>query len=152
MLSGSSALNLDSKGRMAFPVRYRDILAAQCEGKVVCTVDLFSPCLLLYPQPQWLIVAERLGVLSDTHAEQRAIKRLLLGHAHECQVDKLGRLLLPMTLRDYASLDKQLILVGQLNKFELWNETLWQEQVNENKDLIKSVDLSHFTQLQNFSL
>lgn len=152
MFSGSSALNLDSKGRMAFPVRYRDILIACCEGQLVCTVDLFSKCVLIYPQTQWLSIAQKLSQLSDMHVEQRAMKRLLLGHAQECSMDKLGRVLLPGTLKEYASLNKQVVLVGQLNKFELWDKASWQDQMHADQELIKSTDLSHFSQLENFSL
>ena len=152
MFSGSSHLNLDSKSRMTFPSRYRELLMEHCHSLMTCTVDLFSKCVLLYPQPQWQEIAEKLMKLSDTQAEQRAVKRLLLGHAQECQLDKNGRLLLPNTLREHANLTKHVTLVGQLNKFELWDELLWQREIKNNIDLVSSMDLSNYDSLNQFSL
>ena len=152
MFSGSSHLNLDNKNRMTFPSRYRELLMEHCYGEITCTVDLFSKCILLYPQPQWQEISCKLMKLSDTQSEQRAVKRLLLGHAQECQLDKNGRVLLPNTLRDYAHLTKHVILVGQLNKFELWDEALWQAEVKRNIDLVSSLDLSRCDNLNQFSL
>ena len=124
MLRGLSALALDSKGRVAIPARYREQLREACGGRLVVTVDL-DRCLLIYPQPEWLDVEQRLVNLSSTKREARQLKRLLVGYAEECDMDGQGRILVSQPLRAFAGLDKRLVLVGQGNKFELWDEDRW---------------------------
>lgn len=152
MFRGASQINLDVKGRIAIPKRYRDSLHAEHAGKLVITVDIDSPCLLIYPCKYWSDIEAKLLKLSDTQPAQRAIKRLLLGHAHECELDGHGRVLLPTALRQFANLGKQSMLVGQLNKFELWDESAWQAQVDEDLQLIRNHDLSQDEGLADFSL
>lgn len=126
MFRGANALNLDAKGRMTIPARHRDVLQSCCQGRVVITVDR-GPCLLLYPQPKWEIIEKQLSEFPNYHQPTRDLQRLLIGHATECEMDGQGRLLLPPTLREFASLDKRVMLIGQVNKFELWDEQVWGE-------------------------
>src|SRR5512137_143481 len=125
MFQGATQLNLDSKGRLAIPTRYRDMLLAHCAGQLVLTADA-DGCLLVYPQPEWQPIREKLMRLSDSNPTSRALKRLLVGHAEEVAMDDAGRVLVSPTLRTYAVLDKRVMLVGQGNKFELWDEARWQ--------------------------
>lgn len=129
MFRGALSLSLDSKGRLAIPTRYRDHLLNECLGQLICTIDIHQPCLLLYPLPQWEFIEQKLAGLSSMVSEERRIQRLLLGHAAECEMDSAGRILLPATLRSYAQLHKELMLVGQLNKFEIWDADAWQQQI-----------------------
>ena len=129
MFRGALSLSLDSKGRLAIPTRYRDHLLNECLGQLICTIDIHQPCLLLYPLPQWEFIEQKLAGLSSMVPEERRIQRLLLGHASECEMDSAGRILLPATLRSYAQLHKELMLVGQLNKFEIWDADAWQQQI-----------------------
>ena len=108
-------VNLDSKGRLAVPTRYRDLLNEQSQGQMVCTIDLHQPCLLLYPLPEWEVIEQKLSRLSSMNPAERRVQRLLLGHASECQMDSAGRLLLATTLRQHAGLTKEVMLVGQFN-------------------------------------
>ncbi|WP_392552996.1 division/cell wall cluster transcriptional repressor MraZ [Orbus wheelerorum] len=128
MFSGAISINLDSKGRLAIPTRYRELLS---EG-LVCTIGLHHSCLMLYPIAQWHQIEQKLAKLSSMIEVERRIARLLLGHATECLMDNAGRILLPMTLRQYAKLDKSIMFVGQSNKFEIWDETIWHEQIAED--------------------
>ncbi|MFT5789784.1 MAG: MraZ protein [Shewanella sp.] len=152
MFSGASAINLDAKGRIAMPKRYREPLHAHNNSQLVITVDIQSPCLLLYPIQEWEQVAAKLSQLSDTQSAERAIKRMLLGYAHECELDGNGRILLPTPLRQYANLEKRAMLVGQLNKFELWDEAAWQRQIEESRLAILNEDLAANPRLADFSL
>lgn len=152
MFSGASAINLDAKGRIAMPKRYRESLYAHNNSQLVITVDIKSPCLLLYPLQEWEQVSAKLSQLSDTQSTERAIKRMLLGYAHECELDGNGRVLLPPPLRKYAHLDKRVMLVGQLNKFELWDEAAWQKQIEESRMSILNEDLAANPRLADFSL
>lgn len=134
MFSGAISINLDSKGRLAIPTRYRDVLS---EG-LVCTIGLHHPCLMLYPASEWEQIQQKLSKLSSMIEVERRIARLLLGHASECPMDSAGRILIPMILRQYAKLDKNSMFVGQSNKFEIWDEIKWHEQIAEDITAIPS--------------
>ena len=125
MLRGINPLSLDAKGRLSMPVRYRQHLLDAADGQLILTVDR-DRCLLLYPLPVWEEVERKLIRISSVNARARALKRLLLGHAEECGMDASGRILLPAPLREFANLDKRVVLVGQGNKFEIWDEQAWQ--------------------------
>lgn len=134
MFRGATAVNLDTKGRLAIPSRYRDKLDNDA-GQMVCTIDLHQCCLLLYPLSEWEIIEAKLSKLSSMNPAERRIQRLLLGHASECQMDGAGRILLANTLRQHAGLDKSIMLVGQYNKFEVWDESRWYDQIKADIDL-----------------
>lgn len=152
MFRGASAINLDTKGRVAIPKRYREPLHVEYNGQLVITVDIQSACLLLYPLDEWSKIEAKLLLLSDTLPAERAMKRMLLGYAHECELDSNGRLLLPPPLRQYANLGKRAMLVGQLNKFELWDETAWQHQIEQSRETIQSEEFAENIRLADFSL
>lgn len=126
MFRGITPLNLDPKGRLVIPTRYRDRLRAD-QSQLIATIDPESPCLLLYPLSAWEHIEQKIQNLPSFNKATRRIQRLLIGHATECDMDNQGRLLLSQTLRDYAHLDKSVMLVGQGKKFEIWAETLWQQ-------------------------
>jgi MraZ protein len=110
---------------LSIPAVYRQRLLEASDGRMVLTVDR-DRCLLLYPLNTWEDIERKLIQLSSTHKRARALKRLLLGHAEECCLDAGGRILLPEPLREFASLEKRVVLLGQGNKFEIWNEEGWQ--------------------------
>lgn len=124
MFRGVTHINLDAKGRIAFPSRYRDKLVSYCDGQLVVTVDR-DHCLLVYPLPDWEVIEQKLIRLPSLNRQARRLQRLLIGHATECQLDGNGRILLPQPLREFAGLDKKTVLIGQGNKFELWDEDTW---------------------------
>ncbi|MDF7671214.1 division/cell wall cluster transcriptional repressor MraZ [Orbaceae bacterium ESL0721] len=128
MFSGATSVNLDSKGRLAIPTRYREALA---EG-LVCTIGLYHTCITIYPLSEWLELEKQLATLSSIIEAERRIKRLILGYAIECKMDSAGRILLPSSLRNYAKLDRSSMFVGQSNKFELWDEAMWNQQITED--------------------
>ncbi len=152
MFRGATLVNLDSKGRFAVPVRYRDTLSAESQGQMVCTIDLHQSCLLLYTLPEWEIIERKLSRLSSMNPTERRVQRLLLGHASECQMDNAGRLLLANTLRQHARLTKEVMLVGQFNKFELWDEQTWYQQVKDDIDAEQSAQDPLSDRLQDLSL
>jgi len=128
MFRGVSALNLDAKGRMAIPSKYRERLIEQGDGQIVITVDRSDPCLLLYSLPEWEIIEQKLVRLGNLNPVTRSLQRLLIGHATEVELDNSGRILIPPPLRDFAHFDKRIVLAGQGNKFEIWDENSWNEQ------------------------
>jgi len=127
LFRGVNTLTLDAKGRMAMPTRYRDRLMSHCDGQLVVTIDR-DHCLLLYPLPQWEELERKLVRLPSLNKQARRLQRLLIGHATEMELDSSGRILLPPPLREFAELDKHIVLIGQGNKFEIWNEAQWAER------------------------
>jgi MraZ protein len=123
---GVAQLNLDSKGRLAVPARYREALLVRCEGRLVITADS-DKCLLLYPLPEWEPIQQKLMGLSSFNPRIRDLQRRLIGYAEDVQMDGAGRLLVSPALRDFAELTKSVVLVGQGNKFELWDGDKWQQ-------------------------
>ena len=127
MFQGAAQLNLDSKGRLAIPAKHRDELMVHCAGQLVLTADA-DGCLLFYPQPEWQPIRDKLLKLSALNPRIRALQRRLIGYAEEVEMDAAGRVLISPALRTYASLDKRVVLIGQGNKFELWDEAKWTAQ------------------------
>ncbi|WP_108126109.1 division/cell wall cluster transcriptional repressor MraZ [Saccharospirillum mangrovi] len=125
MLRGVHTLALDAKGRIAVPSRYRALLQSMAEGALVTTIDTEARCLLIYPLSEWEVIQEKISALSSFNKAARRIQRLLVGHATDVEMDASGRVLVPPPLRDYAGLDKKVVLLGQGNKFELWSEEQW---------------------------
>lgn len=152
MFRGASAVNLDTKGRIAIPTRYRPEILETNQGKMVCTVDIRQPCLLLYPLDQWEIIEQRLSKLSNFNPAERSLQRVMLGYATECELDSSGRILISAPLRQHAKLEKSIMLVGQLNKFEIWSESEWQAQIEKDMALAASGQLTMSEALSALSL
>jgi MraZ protein len=123
---GVAQLSLDSKGRLAVPSRYREALLVRCAGRLVITAD-YDKCLLVYPQPDWEPIQQKLMGLSSLNPRIRDLQRQLIGYAEDIEMDAAGRVLISPALRDFASLGKSVVLVGQGNKFELWDREKWDQ-------------------------
>jgi MraZ protein len=124
---GLNSIHIDDKGRMALPTRYRARLQTDADSTLIVTIDTDERCLLLYPLPDWEHIEKKIEALPSFNPLSRRIQRLLIGHATEVELDSHGRILLPPPLREYANLQKNVVLVGQGKKFEIWDELRWQE-------------------------
>lgn len=137
LFRGHSSINLDVKGHLAIPTRYRSKLQACCVRQLVATVAVArisgedGYCLWLYPLPEWEKLEEKLGNLSTLDKGAISLCRFIIAYTAECEMDGQGRVLLSETLRTYVNLEKQIILLGQLNKFEIWNKTKWSGKQDE---------------------
>jgi len=137
---GNATVNLDEKGRFAIPTRYREGIQEACDCKMVVTVAVndkgagIEGCLWIFPEPAWEELQEKIKKFSDLNKTGAKLKRFIIGYASECEMDAQGRLLLPELLRKFANLDKKMILVGQLNRFELWNEDAFNKALSNFKD------------------
>jgi MraZ protein len=129
MFRGANKLTLDAKGRMVMPTRYRERLQESCGGKLVVTID--KQCLLIYPVPRWEDIERQLMALPSLNPEARRLQRLMVGHATDLELDASGRLLLPPELREVASLTRDAMLIGQGERFELWDQARWNERRDE---------------------
>ncbi len=138
MFRGANAVSLDAKGRLAMPSRHRDELLSRCAGQLIVTIDAMDPCLSLYPLPEWELIETKLRALPPLREENRRLQRLLIGNAVDLELDASGRLLIPPRLREYAKLDKHVMLVGQLNKFQLWDESAWNSISMDDLEAIKA--------------
>ncbi|QKK02103.1 MAG: division/cell wall cluster transcriptional repressor MraZ [Pseudomonadota bacterium] len=129
MFFGETAINLDAKGRLAIPTRYREDLQAACGNRLVLTYSAFDDgCLWLYPQPEWERVREQVMGLSTFNASHRSLQRRLVGSATLLELDGSSRLLLPATLRQVAGLEKRVVFMGMGQRFEIWDESVLNER------------------------
>lgn len=124
MFRGATKITVDAKGRIAIPTKHRERLLARCEGQLVVTVDR-QHCLLIYPLRDWEDIERRLVRLPSSNKKVRNYKQMMVGYATELELDGNTRLLLPRELREFAQIERQAVLVGQGNRFELWEESRW---------------------------
>lgn len=130
MFRGIAQLNLDGKGRLAVPARHRDALLERCGGHLVITADA-DRCLLVYPLPDWELIQQKLEGLSNLDPRVRELQRRLIGFAVDVDIDGAGRILISPALRQFAQLEKNVVLVGQGRKFELWNQENWEQLIDK---------------------
>ena len=144
MFRGISKASLDDRGRFAMPARFRDGLRARSDGKLVVTIDRQDKCLLLYPDGEWLAVEKQLQKLSNLRSPARQLQRMLVGFAADVELDANGRVLIPPILRDHAGIGKTVMVMGQSNKLELWDEEVLKAQMvdwaNNGNQAIVDVD------------
>ena len=148
MFRGATSLNLDVKGRLAVPSKHRDALQAQCAGNLVLTAHPHG-CLLLYPQPAWEPIQAKMMALSSFDKQSSALQRLLVGYAEDITLDSAGRLLVSTSLREFAGVEKQAMLVGQGSHFELWNMDAWHAQLER---VMSGDEMTLPPELEGFSL
>lgn len=122
MFIGEYNHNIDDKGRLAIPVKFRNALS---KGAVV-TRGLDN-CLFLYPKKEWEKLAEKLAALPISQANSRAFARLMLAGAMDVELDKQGRAVLPEYLRAFANIKKNTVIAGLYNRLEIWDEELWKK-------------------------
>ncbi|MBI5747123.1 MAG: division/cell wall cluster transcriptional repressor MraZ [Nitrospirae bacterium] len=126
MFIGSFQHNIDSKGRVSIPVRFREVLQGRFEECLIITAD-FDGCLAGYPKEEWQTIAEKAKSLPMMQKEVKEFMRFFYSRAVECPLDKQGRILITPELREYAGVNKEVILVGMYSKIEIWNIDKWRE-------------------------
>ncbi len=127
MFLGVNTLNLDAKGRLAVPVKHRQLLTDLAASRVVVTVNPREHCLWLYPENEWREIERKVSRLPTLKPQNQLLQRFLLGYASELEMDGQGRILLTSELREYAGMDKRVAIVGLGHKFEIWSEAAWVE-------------------------
>lgn len=152
MFKGFSSLSIDAKGRLAIPARHRDQLSADDAGALILTLNPWDRCLWLYPASEWELIEDKLQGLSDFDRESRRTKQIIRGYATDCALDGQGRVLLPTELRNFALLDKRIAFLGQGNKFEIWDEVVWNHQRDEWLEGVNDRDGSGSAVLNTLSL
>lgn len=134
MFLGEFAHTLDDKGRLIIPARFRDELGA----RFVVTRGL-DRCLFVYPSGEWSALAEKLGRLPLAKADARAFARLLFSGATECELDKQGRIVLPPSLRQYANIGRDAVVIGVSNRVEVWAAEEWQKYATASTEAYEAI-------------
>lgn len=139
MFRGSSFHNLDPKGRLIIPARFRDVLRqSSVDGLMISTMDGALSC---YTFEEWRKIEERLLNLPAKSEHMRRFRRIFIGGAHECLLDKQGRILIPPSLRQQAGLQKEVVLVGVLDHFEVWAKEIWAQEDEKLQNDMKREEL-----------
>ena len=138
MFRGSFEHSVDSKGRVSVPSRFREILAERYEGRLVLTKD-YDNCVMAYPLEEWERVEDKIKALPQSQKEVRDYMRFVFSNAAECELDRQGRILIPPSLREGARISKAVMVVGMLNKMEIWDRAAWEARKSQTGDKIGEV-------------
>lgn len=136
MFRGIFEHTIDTKGRVSIPSKFRDVLLEKYDERLIITKN-YDKCLVAYPFKEWQVIEEKASKLPQKK-EVEDFLRFFISGATECPIDKLGRILISPVLRDYAKLEKNIVLTGTLKKIEIWAKTRWEAvitraQKNEGK-------------------
>lgn len=129
MFMGEFEHNIDEKGRMIIPAKFRDEL-----GSTFVLTRGLDQCIFGYPLEEWKILENKLKMLPFTKKDARAFTRFFFSGATECQLDKQGRVNIPPTLRKYAELEKECTIIGVSNRIEIWNKEIWESYYSESEE------------------
>ncbi len=135
MFRGSFEHTVDAKGRVSVPSRFRDIIADRYDGRLVLAMD-FDPCLTVYPLEEWEKLEEKIRGLPMMKQEVKDFMRFVFSSATECELDKQGRILIPPAHRERAGINKNVLLVGIMNKIEIWDAKAWGARNSQNSGKI----------------
>ncbi len=136
MFRGRYENNIDPKGRISIPARFREILLQKYDDPRVFVTN-FDFCLLVFPYSEWIELENKASKFSMFNKESRAFIRFFFSSAAECSLDNQGRILIPQSLRKYAGLEKEVVLLGALKKIEIWDRKRWDEEM---KNLYENID------------
>jgi len=140
MFFGESAINLDAKGRLTLPVKYREMIADACQNELVITYNPFEiSSLWLYPKQEWQRVHDSVKPLSTFDPNHRNLQQKLIGSAFFTEPDKGSRIQLPVNMRQVASMEKKVILLGMGDKFEIWNDEALMKLRHQIPDISEGV-------------
>ncbi|BBO82962.1 division/cell wall cluster transcriptional repressor MraZ [Desulfosarcina ovata] len=126
MFRGSSFHTIDPKGRIIIPTRFRDVLKAGGDERVMITC--MDDCLFAYTLDEWSKLEQKILHLPQKSESMRRFQRIFIGGAHDCKCDGQGRVLIPPFLKKYAGLEKEIVLVGVLDRFEIWSQDNWDRE------------------------
>ncbi len=147
MLISSHIVSVDAKGRVSIPARFREYLSATY-GDQIILLDM-DGCIFAYPQEEWRRrFSEKFNGLQTHRDEVRRYIRSMYARATQCEMDRQGRILLPARLREGVGIEKEAVIVGLENKFEIWGREKWESQANENQGILESMSESGLIDLE----
>ncbi|SDB87489.1 MraZ protein [Pelagirhabdus alkalitolerans] len=134
MFMGEYKHNIDVKGRMIMPAKFRDDL-----GESFVVTRGLDQCLFVYPLSEWRILEDKIKKLPLTKKDARAFSRFFFSGAVECEIDKQGRINIPASLREYANIEKACSVIGVSNRVEIWSEEIWESYMNDSESTFTEV-------------
>lgn len=143
MFLGTYEHRLDTKGRISLPARFREVLSAEGDGRLVITtnVDPGARCLVAYPMAEWQVFQDRIAQLPQFDENVIRLKRLHVAGASECALDRQGRIQLPASLRDYAGCKEgAVIFAGVGASLEIWDRALWEQERERAKACLPQIN------------
>jgi MraZ protein len=145
MFRGTNELAIDDKGRVMLPVKFREALYKREESLLILTISL-DKCLVAYPTAEWMEKASKIRNRPEVTIFDRDLKRLILGSANDCPLDKQGRILVPYTLKTKTNLEKNVVLVGMDDHFEIWNSERFYGNMQQIMDSPETAEIRAFRQ------
>ncbi len=136
LLSGEYRYSMDAKGRVSIPFRCRDEL----DSVVVVSKGIGEKCLYVFAQSEWKKLEEKIGSFPISDAKARVVTRFFAGGASECEIDKQGRIMVPSYLREYAFLEKDVVLIGAVNRIEIWDAEMWHKQLGDDEGYYANIE------------
>jgi MraZ protein len=140
MFRGRSDQTIDAKGRIILPVKFREILVGKYDSSLILTN--FDTCLIAYPTEEWVEFEEKIRKLPSGDRKVRTFKRFIISGATECNIDRQGRILIPPSLKTYAQLERDIVVAGQINHFEIWDRDRFYESIQQGQDFESSQEIS----------
>lgn len=137
MFRGRYEHSIDPKGRLSIPSKFREVLIAHDDPRLILTN--FDQCLWAYPAREWKAVEDKVAALPQFKPEVKALQRFFISAASECSVDPNGRIIIPTTLRKYAGLESEVIIVGMTKRFEIWAKEKWQKVFDQAERDLSSI-------------
>ncbi|MDQ0206453.1 division/cell wall cluster transcriptional repressor MraZ [Alkalicoccobacillus murimartini] len=134
MFMGEYRHNVDEKGRMIIPAKFREGL-----GQSFVVTRGLDKCLFVYPHEEWTKLEEQLKTLPFTKKDARAFTRFFFSGASECELDKQGRVNLASPLRQYAQIEKECVVIGVSNRVEVWSQSMWEHYVGESEESLAEI-------------
>lgn len=141
MFRGRFEHSIDGKGRVSIPAKFREILKRDY-GSDQLIMTTFDNCLVAYPLTEWQAFEEKLKEFSQLKKESKSFLRFFYSGAMECAIDDHGRILIPPQFREHADLNKEIVFVGVMNRFEIWNKAVWEEEFKTYKETFDEISES----------
>jgi transcriptional regulator MraZ len=139
VLKGTYRHRIDAKGRLPVPAAFRRALAEA--GPPTLVVTPLDQCLAAYPLPEWARLEQQLAQLPPFSGPAKALTRLVTSRAVDCDLDVQGRVLLPLSLRAAAGLEGEAVIIGVLNRFEVWSPERWESFLADSERLLDDATL-----------
>jgi len=132
MFRGRFEHNVDAKGRVSLPAKYRDIMSTNYNDRLVITN--YDSCLIAYPYDEWVTLEENFRQYSIMQEDVEVFMHYFISGASECTIDKLGRILIPPILRKHAGLEREIVFVGMITRIQIWDKQRWEQKFQKAQE------------------
>jgi MraZ protein len=137
MFRGRFEHNVDAKGRVSLPAKYRDIMSTNYTDRLVITN--YDSCLIAYPYEEWVTFEENFRQYSIMQEDVEVFMHYFISGASECSIDKLGRILIPPILRKHAGLEREIVFVGMITRIQIWDKQRWEQKFQKAQEAFDQI-------------